>query len=148
MTRPCSNWRQRSSSEWRPLTTLGPVIVAAAGWFDSCGRALFRHHLVLQETNEERRTVANNLMSVFTTAANHVSTSEVNLSLLHNFLSAHSFEIFVMWCPNNRSVWRIYTVECNVSAPKRWKRTRRRCRSWGILWGTLFLRRTDCKFVK
>ncbi|CAG08408.1 unnamed protein product, partial [Tetraodon nigroviridis] len=39
-----------------------------------------QHHLVLQETNEERRTVASNLTSVFTTATNHVSTSEVNLS--------------------------------------------------------------------
>lgn len=80
MTRLCNNWRQHSNSEWRPLTTLVLVIPAAAGWFDSCGHALLRHHLVLQETNEERRTVASNLTSVFTTATNHVSTSEVNLS--------------------------------------------------------------------
>lgn len=73
-----------------------PVISAAAGWFDLSGHALLRHHLVLQETNEERRTVANNLTSVFTTAANHVSTSEVNLSYLHNLIPAHSFVIFVM----------------------------------------------------
>lgn len=32
---------------------------------------------MLQETNEERRTVANNLASVFTTAANHLSITEV-----------------------------------------------------------------------
>lgn len=32
---------------------------------------------MLQETNEERRTVANNLASVFTTAANHLSIIEV-----------------------------------------------------------------------
>ncbi|KAI3372804.1 hypothetical protein L3Q82_023264, partial [Scortum barcoo] len=36
-----------------------------------------QYHLVLQETNEERRTVANNLASVFTTAANHLSVTEV-----------------------------------------------------------------------
>ena len=41
-----------------------------------------RYHLVLQETNEERRTVANNLASVFTTAANHLSVTEVTFLLL------------------------------------------------------------------
>ncbi|KAJ8414454.1 hypothetical protein AAFF_G00053240 [Aldrovandia affinis] len=35
-----------------------------------------QYHLVLQETNEERRTVANNLHSVFTTATNHMSIVE------------------------------------------------------------------------
>lgn len=35
-----------------------------------------QYHLVLQETNEERRTVANNLASVFTAAANHLSVTE------------------------------------------------------------------------
>uniref|UniRef100_H3DED6 Kinetochore protein NDC80 n=1 Tax=Tetraodon nigroviridis TaxID=99883 RepID=H3DED6_TETNG len=43
-----------------------------------------QHHLVLQETNEERRTVASNLTSVFTTATNHVSTSEKCLEDLHS----------------------------------------------------------------
>ncbi|XP_026178382.1 kinetochore protein NDC80 homolog [Mastacembelus armatus] len=37
-----------------------------------------QYHLVLQETNEERRTVANNLTSVFTTAANHLSLIEMD----------------------------------------------------------------------
>uniref|UniRef100_A0A8C7XSE5 Kinetochore protein NDC80 n=1 Tax=Oryzias sinensis TaxID=183150 RepID=A0A8C7XSE5_9TELE len=37
-----------------------------------------QYHLVLQEANEERRTVANNLASVFTTAANHLSITEVS----------------------------------------------------------------------
>uniref|UniRef100_A0AAQ5YRQ8 Kinetochore protein NDC80 n=1 Tax=Amphiprion ocellaris TaxID=80972 RepID=A0AAQ5YRQ8_AMPOC len=41
------------------------------------------YHLVLQETNEERRTVANNLASVFTTAADHLSITEVTLLQLH-----------------------------------------------------------------
>lgn len=116
--RLCSNWRQHNNSEWRSLNVCVPVISAAAEWVDSCSHALLRHHLVLQETNEERRTVANNLASVFTTAAQHLSTSEVNLSWLHNLKPAHIFIIFGMWFPNNRSVWRIYTVECNVSAPK------------------------------
>uniref|UniRef100_A0A3Q3J9I7 Kinetochore protein NDC80 n=1 Tax=Monopterus albus TaxID=43700 RepID=A0A3Q3J9I7_MONAL len=35
-----------------------------------------QYHLVLQETNEERRTVANNLASVFATAANHLTVTE------------------------------------------------------------------------
>ncbi|KAG7223440.1 hypothetical protein INR49_015543 [Caranx melampygus] len=43
-----------------------------------------QYHLVLQETNEERRTVANNLASVFTTAANHLSTTEKCLEELHS----------------------------------------------------------------
>ncbi|XP_054467134.1 kinetochore protein NDC80 homolog isoform X2 [Anoplopoma fimbria] len=42
-----------------------------------------QYHLVLQETNEERRTVANNLASVFTTAANHLSITEKCLEDLH-----------------------------------------------------------------
>ncbi|KAM6930905.1 kinetochore protein NDC80 homolog [Xenentodon cancila] len=42
-----------------------------------------QYHLVLQETNEERRTVANNLASVFTTAANHLSVTEKCLEDLH-----------------------------------------------------------------
>ncbi|XP_023137923.1 kinetochore protein NDC80 homolog isoform X1 [Amphiprion ocellaris] len=41
------------------------------------------YHLVLQETNEERRTVANNLASVFTTAADHLSITEKCLEDLH-----------------------------------------------------------------
>ncbi|XP_029366978.1 kinetochore protein NDC80 homolog isoform X1 [Echeneis naucrates] len=43
-----------------------------------------QYHLVLQETNEERRTVANNLASVFTTAANHLSITEKCLEDLHS----------------------------------------------------------------
>ncbi|XP_070820938.1 kinetochore protein NDC80 homolog [Chaetodon trifascialis] len=43
-----------------------------------------QYHLVLQETNEERRTVANNLASVFTTAANHLSITEKCLENLHS----------------------------------------------------------------
>uniref|UniRef100_UPI0037E8B14C kinetochore protein NDC80 homolog n=1 Tax=Semicossyphus pulcher TaxID=241346 RepID=UPI0037E8B14C len=43
-----------------------------------------QYHLVLQETNEERRTVANNLASVFTTAANHLSITEKCLDDLHS----------------------------------------------------------------
>ncbi|KAM9391925.1 kinetochore protein NDC80 homolog [Pholidichthys leucotaenia] len=43
-----------------------------------------QYHLVVQETNEERRTVANNLVSVFTTAANHLAISEKFLEDLHN----------------------------------------------------------------
>ncbi|KAJ8246489.1 hypothetical protein GJAV_G00268390 [Gymnothorax javanicus] len=35
-----------------------------------------QYHLVLQETSEERRTVANNLHSAFTTATNHMSIVE------------------------------------------------------------------------
>ncbi|KAM4577400.1 kinetochore protein NDC80 homolog [Odontesthes bonariensis] len=42
-----------------------------------------QYHLVLQETNEERRTVASNLASVFTTAANHLSITEKCLEDLH-----------------------------------------------------------------
>ncbi|XP_028270282.1 kinetochore protein NDC80 homolog [Parambassis ranga] len=43
-----------------------------------------QYHLVLQETNEERRTVANNLASVFTTAANHLSITEKSMEDLHS----------------------------------------------------------------
>ncbi|XP_051277582.1 kinetochore protein NDC80 homolog [Dicentrarchus labrax] len=43
-----------------------------------------QYHLVLQETNEERRTVANNLASVFTTATNHLSITEKCLEDLHS----------------------------------------------------------------
>lgn len=43
-----------------------------------------QYHLVLQETNEERRTVANNLASVFTTAANHLSITEKCLEDVHS----------------------------------------------------------------
>ncbi|XP_004072297.3 kinetochore protein NDC80 homolog [Oryzias latipes] len=43
-----------------------------------------QYHLVLQEANEERRTVANNLASVFTTAANHLSITEKCLEDLHS----------------------------------------------------------------
>ncbi|KAK5871115.1 hypothetical protein PBY51_004013 [Eleginops maclovinus] len=43
-----------------------------------------QYHLVLQETNEERRTVANNLASVFTTAANHLSITEKCSEDLHS----------------------------------------------------------------
>ncbi|XP_068594766.1 kinetochore protein NDC80 homolog, partial [Brachionichthys hirsutus] len=42
-----------------------------------------QYHLVLQETNEERRTVANNLASVFTAAADHLSVTEKCLEDLH-----------------------------------------------------------------
>lgn len=38
-----------------------------------------QYHLVLQETNEERRTVTNNLASVFSTAAKHLSIVERTL---------------------------------------------------------------------
>ncbi|XP_028312298.1 kinetochore protein NDC80 homolog [Gouania willdenowi] len=43
-----------------------------------------QYHLVLQETNEKRRTVANNLASVFTTAANDLSITEKCLEDLHS----------------------------------------------------------------
>ncbi|XP_038558626.1 kinetochore protein NDC80 homolog [Micropterus salmoides] len=43
-----------------------------------------QYHLVLQETNEERRTLANNLASVFTTAANHLSITEKSMEDLHS----------------------------------------------------------------
>ncbi|XP_041643741.1 kinetochore protein NDC80 homolog isoform X2 [Cheilinus undulatus] len=43
-----------------------------------------QYHLVLQETNEERRTVANNLTSVCDTAANHLSITEKCLEELHS----------------------------------------------------------------
>ncbi|XP_071369587.1 kinetochore protein NDC80 homolog [Centroberyx affinis] len=43
-----------------------------------------QYHLVLQETNEERRTVANNLASIFTTAANHLAIAEKFLEDLHS----------------------------------------------------------------
>ncbi|MEQ2250642.1 hypothetical protein ILYODFUR_003037 [Ilyodon furcidens] len=43
-----------------------------------------QYHLVVQETNEERRTVANNLASVFTTAANYLSITEKHLEDLHS----------------------------------------------------------------
>ncbi|XP_042344333.1 kinetochore protein NDC80 homolog [Plectropomus leopardus] len=42
-----------------------------------------QYHLVLQETNEERRTVANNLASVFTTATDHLAVTEKCLEDLH-----------------------------------------------------------------
>ncbi|XP_060927669.1 kinetochore protein NDC80 homolog isoform X1 [Limanda limanda] len=42
-----------------------------------------QYHLVLQEANEERRMVANNLTAVFTTAANHLSITEKCLDDLH-----------------------------------------------------------------
>ncbi|XP_030593840.1 kinetochore protein NDC80 homolog [Archocentrus centrarchus] len=43
-----------------------------------------QYHLVLQETNEEMRMVANNLASVFTAAANHLSITEKCLEDLHS----------------------------------------------------------------
>ncbi|XP_043967122.1 kinetochore protein NDC80 homolog [Gambusia affinis] len=43
-----------------------------------------QYHLVLQETNEERRTVANNLVSVFATAATHLAITEKCLEDLHS----------------------------------------------------------------
>ncbi|KAM3867479.1 kinetochore protein NDC80 homolog [Diretmus argenteus] len=43
-----------------------------------------QYNLVLQETKEERRTVANNLASVFTTAANHLAVVEKFLEDLHS----------------------------------------------------------------
>ncbi|CAG5923616.1 unnamed protein product [Menidia menidia] len=43
-----------------------------------------QYHLVKQETDEESRTVANNLASVFTTAANHLSITEKCLEDLHS----------------------------------------------------------------
>lgn len=43
-----------------------------------------QYHLVLQETKEERRTVANNLASVFTTATNHLTIAEKCLEDLHS----------------------------------------------------------------
>ncbi|XP_061088120.1 kinetochore protein NDC80 homolog isoform X1 [Conger conger] len=42
-----------------------------------------QYHLVLQETNEERRTVANNLFGVFSTATNHLSIVEKFLEDQH-----------------------------------------------------------------
>ncbi|XP_036953357.1 kinetochore protein NDC80 homolog isoform X2 [Acanthopagrus latus] len=42
-----------------------------------------QYHLVLQETNEERRTVANNLASVFSTAYDHLSVTEKCVEDLH-----------------------------------------------------------------
>uniref|UniRef100_A0A3Q4BDR6 Kinetochore protein NDC80 n=1 Tax=Mola mola TaxID=94237 RepID=A0A3Q4BDR6_MOLML len=46
--------------------------------------AIVLYQLVLQETNEERRTVASNLASVCTTAANHLSVTEKSLEDLHS----------------------------------------------------------------
>ncbi|XP_071774091.1 kinetochore protein NDC80 homolog [Centroberyx gerrardi] len=43
-----------------------------------------QYHLVLQETNEERRTVTNNLASIFTNAANHLAIAEKFLEDLHS----------------------------------------------------------------
>ncbi|XP_069555455.1 kinetochore protein NDC80 homolog [Brachyistius frenatus] len=42
-----------------------------------------QYQLVLQETSDERRTIANNLASVFTAAANHLSNSEKDMEDLH-----------------------------------------------------------------
>ncbi|KAF7652995.1 hypothetical protein LDENG_00088960 [Lucifuga dentata] len=42
-----------------------------------------QYHLVLQETNEERRTVVSNLASVFTTAANHLAIIEKYMEEMH-----------------------------------------------------------------
>uniref|UniRef100_A0AAQ4R1Y0 Kinetochore protein NDC80 n=1 Tax=Gasterosteus aculeatus aculeatus TaxID=481459 RepID=A0AAQ4R1Y0_GASAC len=42
-----------------------------------------QYHLVLQETNEEKRTVANNLASVVKTAVDHLSITEKGLEDLH-----------------------------------------------------------------
>ncbi|XP_061529325.1 kinetochore protein NDC80 homolog [Phycodurus eques] len=44
------------------------------------------YHLVLLETTEERRTVANNLTSVFTTAADHLSKTENFLLEVHSHM--------------------------------------------------------------
>lgn len=91
-TRLCNSWRQRSNSE---LSTVFIIIRAVTHYkvpsfwnvrivwcFGSPCCLFLRYHLVLQETNEERRTVANNLASVFTTAANHLSIIEVILFYL------------------------------------------------------------------
>ncbi|XP_037535999.1 kinetochore protein NDC80 homolog [Nematolebias whitei] len=43
-----------------------------------------KYHLVLQETIEEKRIVANNLTSIFTTAANHLSVTEKCMEELHS----------------------------------------------------------------
>ncbi|KAJ3603968.1 hypothetical protein NHX12_028709 [Muraenolepis orangiensis] len=43
-----------------------------------------QYHLVLQETNEERRTVANNLTSVFSLATNHLTIVEKTLEEMHS----------------------------------------------------------------
>ncbi|XP_015229765.1 PREDICTED: kinetochore protein NDC80 homolog [Cyprinodon variegatus] len=43
-----------------------------------------QYHLVLQETSEERRIVANNLASVFTTFADHLSLTEKCLEDMHS----------------------------------------------------------------
>ncbi|XP_055018120.1 kinetochore protein NDC80 homolog isoform X2 [Boleophthalmus pectinirostris] len=43
-----------------------------------------QYHLVLQETNEERRTVNNNLASVLATAANHLTITEKCLEDVHS----------------------------------------------------------------
>nr|XP_054587491.1 kinetochore protein NDC80 homolog isoform X2 [Nothobranchius furzeri] len=43
-----------------------------------------QYQLVLQETSEERRTVANNLMSVFTAVTNHLAVTELSLADLHS----------------------------------------------------------------
>ncbi|KAK6312732.1 hypothetical protein J4Q44_G00160790 [Coregonus suidteri] len=52
-------------------------------WVGQCYNICVWYHLVLQETNEERRTVVNNLASVFTTAANHLSIVEKFLEDQH-----------------------------------------------------------------
>uniref|UniRef100_A0A1A8PPY8 Kinetochore protein NDC80 n=1 Tax=Nothobranchius rachovii TaxID=451742 RepID=A0A1A8PPY8_9TELE len=43
-----------------------------------------QYQLVQQETSEERRTVANNLMSVFTAVTNHLAVTELSLADLHS----------------------------------------------------------------
>ncbi|XP_061672333.1 kinetochore protein NDC80 homolog [Syngnathoides biaculeatus] len=44
------------------------------------------YHLVLLETTEEKRTVSNNLASVFTTAADHLSKTEKFLEEVHSHM--------------------------------------------------------------
>uniref|UniRef100_A0A1A7XFQ4 Kinetochore protein NDC80 n=2 Tax=Iconisemion striatum TaxID=60296 RepID=A0A1A7XFQ4_9TELE len=43
-----------------------------------------QYQVVLQETNEERRTVANNLVSIYTAATNHLTVTEKALQDLHS----------------------------------------------------------------
>lgn len=61
-----------------------------------------RYHLVLQETNEDRRTVANNLASVFTTATNQLTITEVNNAVSMPF-TAGEIKICISGCLCNKA---------------------------------------------
>lgn len=79
------DWAAEVESAENHVTVLQKMV--NSGYYEAVQQlkaAQQQYHLVLQETNEERRTVANNLASVFSTAANHLSITEKCLDDLHS----------------------------------------------------------------